>query len=127
MRIYTAHRRDAGLYAEPETVLVKEGFSWPAFFFTALWALWHRMWLTALLILAAEIALGIFGDRLNLSSGAEFAVSLGFLLFVGFGANDWRRRSLRRRGFDEGTPVAAASLDAAEFRFFAAEREAGPA
>jgi hypothetical protein len=120
MRIYTAHRRDAG----PDLILVKEGFSWPAFFFSVLWALWHRMWLTALLIFAAEVALGALADRLALSPAAEFAVSLGILLFVGFEANDWRRRSLMRRGFDPGVPICASSLDEAEFRFLAADARA---
>ena len=31
---------------------VKQGFSWPAFIFTFLWALYNRLWLATLIILA---------------------------------------------------------------------------
>ena len=114
MRVFTSHQRSADL------LLVKEGFSWPAFFFSALWALWHRMWLTAVLLAAAAAAVGALAENLRLHSVAETALSLGVMLFVGFGANDWLRRSLWRRGYAEGPIVVAPDRDSAEWRLLAA-------
>ena len=42
--IYTAHVRGRGREPTSDVVLVKDGFSWPAFFFSLIWALWHRLW-----------------------------------------------------------------------------------
>ena len=41
--IYPAHGRGRGRDDE-DVVLIKDGFSWPAFFFSLIWALWHRLW-----------------------------------------------------------------------------------
>lgn len=122
MRCFTAHRRDTGLFTEPEMVLVKEGFCWPAFFFTFLWALWHRMWLTAALILIAEVVVSVVSAWLDLADLTDFVLSLGIMLLIGYGANDWRRRSLGRRGFEEAGIVCGRDRDEAEMRFFEADR-----
>ena len=125
MRVYTTHRRSAGLFADPDLVLVKEGFCWPAFLFTGLWALSHRMWLTALGLFAAGAAIELLSAAVGVGSLVNAALSLGAMLFVGFAANDWRRSSLARRGYIEGPVVAAPDQDAAEWRLIAAET--GPA
>ena len=125
MHVYTSHRRSAGLFEPPELVLVKEGFCWPAFLFTVLWTLWHRMWLAALLLLLAQGALGAVATAAGLHPLAEAALSLGFMLFVGFGGNDWRRGSLRRRRFADGPVVAAADRDMGEWRLLEAETRTG--
>ena len=56
-------------------VLVKEGFSWPAFFFGPLWALSHRMWVVSALLFAALIAIGM--------------VPVSLLAIAFFGFNLW--------------------------------------
>ncbi|MFN4088831.1 MAG: DUF2628 domain-containing protein, partial [Alphaproteobacteria bacterium] len=118
MRFWTSHRHDAGLYSGPRIVLVKEGFCWPAFFLPLPWALWHRMWLTALLLVVVPLLLGIAMDFGGLSRMAQTVAGIGVALYIGLNANDWRRASLRRKGWDEGPPVLAPNRDAAELRFF---------
>ena len=112
MRIYTAHLRRRGLY--PDLVLVKEGFCWPAFILSAPWALWHRMWLSALVLLATGAALGASMTLAGLNDIGQGAISLGFAVIVGFLANDLRRRSLEQRGFAFRDVVAGTGLAAAE-------------
>ena len=119
MRLYTAHRRDAGLFEEAELVLVKDGFCWPAFFFTFLWALFHRMWMVAILILVAELLLGALAESLGVGKASSVVLSLATMLVIGWSGNDWRRRSLLRRGYDEGQPVVAENVGAAEYRYLA--------
>ena len=121
MRCFTVHRRDTGLFTAPETVLVKEGFCWPAFFFTPIWALWQRMWLAAALILVALLAAGVLSAWLRLVEPAQYALTFGIMLIIGYGANDWRRRSLARRRYEETAIVCGSGRDEAELRMLQAE------
>lgn len=127
MRCFTVHRRDTGLFTEPDAVLVKEGFCWPAFFFTVLWALWQRMWLVAFLILVVQVAAGVLSTWLGLVESAQYALTLGIMLIVGYGANDWRRHSLARRRYEETGVVCAGDRDEAELRMLQLERSGGMA
>ena len=118
MRIYTVHDRPGSLAPDRDVVLIKEGFCWPAFFLTGLWALWHRLWLTFVLLLAAvagiEAALYFAGaDELTAA-----ASRLAYSLVIGFGANDWRRGGLAQRDYRPLGVVAAASREAALRRYF---------
>ena len=117
MRIYTIHLppRYGPLDADP--VIVKEGFNWAAAIFTVPWALWHRMWLVATGLLAAGAAIGAGVAFLGLGPESKAALSLGYAVLVGFHANDWRRRSLGRRDYEDAGIVAAPRADAALRRF----------
>ena len=94
MRIYTLHEpKDAAL----EVVPIKEGFSWPAFVFSPIWALWHRLWFWAVAFVAANIGLGwalaSAGGNQFVQSTASFALAL----VIGWTANDLRRRKLMKQ------------------------------
>ena len=126
MRVYTVHIRPEYSAPDDGAVLVKEGFSWPAFWFGPIWALALNLWAVAAVLLAAA---AVFGLALELS-GADFlaraAIIAGFQMLVGFTANDFRRWSLARRGFAEASVVAAPDPLAAERRYFAAREAATP-
>jgi hypothetical protein len=117
MRIYTVHLRRQGLDPDRDIVLIKEGFSWPAFLFSAAWALWHRLWLAALALLVGEAAVSAGALALGFDPGSQTAVSLGFAVLVGLVANDLRRWSVARNGFVEVSVVGGRDLDAAVRRF----------
>lgn len=117
MRIYTVHYRPAA--ADDDLVLVKEGFCWPAFLFTTLWALWHRLWVVALGLAAVTAGIGVGGALLGLGPIADAALSLGATLLVGFVANDLRRWTLMRRGFSDEGVVVGDGEDSALRRFLA--------
>lgn len=117
-RIYTVHVRQWSASTDREAVFVREGFSWGAFLFSVLWALRYRMWLTALFVFAASVALGVISDVLRLDPLTQAAIGIGLGLIIGWEANDWRRRSLERRGYVNAAIIAAPSLLEAERRFF---------
>ncbi len=123
MRLYTVHVRRHGPDADSDLILIKEGFCWPAFFLGPLWALWHRLWLAALVLLVAGLALGGGGMALRLDGLSQGALSVGFAAIVGFVANDLRRRRLERRHFTNAAVVSAAGREAAELRFLDGEPE----
>ncbi|MDB6064855.1 MAG: ABC-type transport system involved in multi-copper enzyme maturation, permease component [Pedosphaera sp.] len=79
---------------------VKRGFSWPGFFFTGLWALACRMWLTGIILVAFAIPLSkyllVFWHENPLFYSA---VQLIFGALVGFNGNFWRSNHLQNRGY----------------------------
>jgi len=120
MRVYTVHRR-----ADGEVRTVKEGFSWPAFFFSALWAATRGLWLWAL-VAAVTIALvvalwqgGLLGDE------AVAILALGLLALQAGEANDAQRRRLGRRAFVEDGVTTGRDGEAALRRWL--DRHPGPA
>ncbi len=123
MRLYTVHLRRHGPDSDSDLVLIKEGFCWAAFFLGPLWVLWHRLWLAALVLLVAGVALGGTALVLRLDGLSQGAVSVGFAAIVGFVANDLRRRRLERRHFTLAAVVSAAGREAAERRFLDGEPE----
>ena len=99
MKIYSVHLRRHGLDAGRDIALVKEGLSWPAFSLTFLWALWHRLWLAAALIVLsnATISLGIYA--LHPDPLTQAALTLGVAAIIGYLADDLRQMKLERLGF----------------------------
>ncbi len=121
MRFYSVHVRRHGLDPDRDLVLVKEGFSWPAFFLAFIWALWHRLWLAAAVILAAQAALSVAVVISGADRVSEVALSLGLSAVVGYLANDLRRRKLAKQGFAFAGVVVADDVDSALRRFLDGE------
>ena len=121
MRFYTVHvakRPWAPESALADARAVKDGFSWPAFFFSFVWALWHRLWLVAAALIGLEFVTGLVVDASGLNVLTETALSLGIALIVGWVANDLVRRDLERRGLTEAGVVMADSAEDAIERYF---------
>lgn len=112
MRCYTVHSRPG-----EDIVVIREGFSWGAFLFTALWALWHRLWLAFLALAVLLLAVDTATELLGVSELIATAIGLAVSLLIGFQANDWRRRALERRGYVFAGVVAAQDADAALRRY----------
>ena len=100
-----------------EFIVIKEGFSWPAFVFTVLWAFWNRMWLVFVLLLATGVVLQLALALLDADNVATLLINLGYMLLVGYGANDWWRWSLARRGAVQMGIVAAINAETALHRY----------
>jgi hypothetical protein len=119
MAIYSVYNRPA---ARPnDAIFVKEGFAWAAFFFTLLWALWHRMWIVAAIVFSATAAVAALASWLGLDNAPVNLASLAVSLVLGFEGNDLRRWSLARQGYEELGLAPGRDLDEAELRFFAAQ------
>ena len=118
LRTFTLHlpegalRGDAG--ALDRAALVPDGFSWPAFAFSVLWFLWHRLWLAALLVPVLLAGLAVSGRLLGLSSFAGFAIALLASVLIGLEASSLRRWTYARSGRPARDAVVAVSADEAE-------------
>ncbi|MEQ8505444.1 MAG: DUF2628 domain-containing protein [Rhodospirillales bacterium] len=117
MRVFTVHLRRHGLDPEQDVRLIKEGFSWPAFLFTFLWALWHRMWWLALGLFVITTAAGMGVEFLLPDPVAGGAVLLALYVAIGMLGNDLMRRHLAASGFADQGPVCAKDRDEALYRY----------
>ncbi|MGH6906773.1 MAG: DUF2628 domain-containing protein [Aestuariivirga sp.] len=125
MAFYSVHNRD-GASAE-QAIFVREGFSFGAFLFTVVWALWHRMWLAAGILLAVSGAITLAGTLLD--TGEAVVVLAGFAvnLIFGFEARDLQIRTLIARGYRQIGYSHGDNLDEAEIRFFHSHATSQPA
>ena len=122
MRIYAVYE-EAGSPdhdADEDVVLIKEGFCWPAFFFSLIWVLYHQLWLVAitLVILFAGV-----GAALVFLHGGEAYAALGLIalaLVLGVEGNNLRQYFLLRGGFSFSGVVAGRDVPEAELRLFSA-------
>ena len=90
------------IFKHPERGLqaVKEGFSWPAFFFTSLWSLSRQMWLLSVILILFSVALRfLLWELAAVSLFLPWAVVLVFDFIVGLNGNAWRMNNLYDRGY----------------------------
>lgn len=126
MLTYTAHRRADPLTHDymkdgQDVVFIKDGYSWPAFFIPVFWMLWHRLWLPLAGYLTAVVLVAVAGYVLSLPDGLVASIGLLANFYAGLEGNNFRRRALAKRGYDEVADITAANNDEASFRFFAAQ------
>jgi hypothetical protein len=131
MSVYTVHEpplRAADALPDPERfAFVRDGFSVWAFLLTALWMLWHQMWLVLLIyiVVAAggETAMHFAGVP-DLLLGI---VGLLLSLLLGLEASTLRRFTLAGRGWKNVGIVSGDDQEDAERRFFDAWVREAPA
>ena len=123
MTTYTLHlprdARPGDPAALEEAELVKDAFSWGAFFFTFLWFFFHRLWLAGLGVLVLVFAFGALLQLLNVHEAAGTVAGLLLQSLIGLEANSLRRWTLSRRGLALADVVTASDRDEAEAKAFA--------
>lgn len=117
MRLYSVFLRNHGRDTARDLVLVKEGFSWPAFIFTFVWALATRMWWPAIALFAIIVLVGAGTDAVGLNEDLQGLVTLSLAVAIGFLGNDIRRWHLDRDGYSEAGVVAGKNKEHALQRF----------
>jgi hypothetical protein len=119
LHIYTVHikpERKAGQASDIR--FVEEGFSWMAFVFSTLWALYNRLWLMAGLIIALNVLMMMVAETIRLDVISLSILQLGFQVWIGFHGNDFLRSALRKRGYVTYALVSGENTMRAEQRFF---------
>ena len=93
--------------------IVRDGFSWGAFFVPALWFVWHRHWVVAILALIGTVGLSLGLAALRLPGGAILAIELLVHLFIGLEGSSIRRLAYRmRRRPTTGVVIASDEAEA---------------
>ena len=104
MKVYKIFKDSIGQYEA-----VKQGWSWPAFFFVGIWACVKKMWGLGIILIILSIILSFFnfGAEKLVSMDPAFAIFLPFLFLIGItirilmGAygNKLREKYLISRGY----------------------------
>ena len=113
MATYKIYHRQKGEYRA-----VKQGFSWPAFFFTWLWAFVKGLWEIGIIGLLLYSCSGAFADGVTARNdiGPMFVFLLliiTYLIIFGVFGNRWYMKSLTQRGFEYIDTVTTENSEAA--------------
>ena len=96
---------------------VKQGWYWPAFFFSFIWAMVKKMWALGVGFFAAffilGIILGLAGVKENAANGLINIAAIIVNIVFGVNGNAWREKNLLSRGFEFRDTVTAANPDGA--------------
>jgi heme A synthase len=106
------------IYKHPSGTVevVKQGWSWPAFFFALFWALAKRLWVAALGVLAVLIVIALIFGKHSAEEAVGIIINLvGLIIQIIFGArgNSWRGKNLASRGYEHVDTVTASNTDGA--------------
>ena len=112
------------IYANPQGAkeAVKQGWSWPAFFFNLIWALVKKMWSLGIGLFVLYIMLGIIEGVIEETYGKGatfifngFSAILNIIVYLALGikGNIWREKNLQSRGYDYQDTISAANPDEA--------------
>jgi len=123
MKTYTLHLPPDAQVGDPEALeraeLVKDGFTWGAFFFTFLWFFYHRLWLAGLGVLVALLAVGLLFGALDIPPFQATLAQILIQTLIGLEAASLRRWTLGRRGRPAVDVVTARNRDDAALKAFA--------
>jgi len=98
-------------------VAIKEGFCWPAFLFSLLWAIFYRLWIFAIFLIVINLILFVLISQFGANDIAIFVSFLGIYILFGYLANDFRRSKLKKKGYLEQIVVVAPTKHAAIRRY----------
>jgi hypothetical protein len=117
MNIYTIHTNKTDPNPLENAVFIKEGFSIFAAVLQGFWSLYHKMWLCTAALIVLNISFMLLEKYAIITAGISTAMQIGVLVFVGFEANDWYRKSLETKGFKLFDIISGKDLDEAKKRF----------
>ena len=103
--------------------LIRDGFSFLAVLFPAVWLLWNRVWFGFALYAALILVFILASELINPLIGVFLNSLLG--LYLGFEGTNWRAKKYLGNGWQEVDVVLASNYEEAEMRAFA-NRVGGP-
>lgn len=118
MKVYNAFLKIDHQTPMETTTFIREGFSLWGFIFTAFWLLYHKAWLPAAVIFAANITLSVLEMQGITTIAISMALQLGVSALVGFAGHDWIAHSLSKRGYSLVDIVTGRDIEDAQQRFF---------
>lgn len=102
MKQYKVYKHPSGT-----TEAVKQGWSWPGFFFSFIWAMVKKMWSLGVGLLIGFFVFGLINEAL-----INIVAIIANIIF-GINGNLWREDNLASRGFEQVDTVTAANPEGA--------------
>ncbi|MBI9082281.1 MAG: DUF2628 domain-containing protein [Desulfobacterales bacterium] len=103
---------------------VKQGWSWPAFFFNFIWAMVKKMWGLGVGILVGFLVFGIILGLAGVGKGSDAIINVVAIIvniIFGLNGNKWRENNLISRGFEHADTVTASNSEGAVALFLKSE------
>jgi len=110
MNIYSVYTDSSKKKTSP--IFIPQGFSVIAGIFNLLWAIYHKMWLIALLVIIANTS------SVSAAPHIVYSVNVAILFLFTFFAGELREYYARKKGFDLSDIVLAGSKEEAEVRYY---------
>jgi hypothetical protein len=90
---------------------IKQGWSWPAFFFPIIWAMIKKLWGDAIGVFIGLLILAFIFSRLGIVEGGSLMIIALVLIRIDFlvNGNLWCEENLTARGFENVIRIAARS------------------
>lgn len=117
-QIYTVHIDPSKANPVEKAVFIREGFNLFALIFGVFWALYHRMWLIALVLTVVVVSFGLAEEAKLLDKVSLTILQVSFNIFIGFQGNDLRRWWLSKRGYIMSDVVVSDNELRAQQRYF---------
>ncbi len=119
-------RSHNGDFSNGNIVLIKDGFCWPALFFTPLWMLFRGMWLIFAFYIALTLVFFAIGEAGLIAPGIVFWLNIGISLIFAYEANFLRKWTLLRHNYRHIGVSLGANIREAEVNFFAQHSKPAP-
>lgn len=110
MNIYSVYADSSK--KDNELILIKQGFSFIAGFFNFFWAIYHKMWSIAIVLMIISFFLGATGP-----SFIAYSINLSILFIFGFFASEIREYYAVKKGYDLSDIIIASSEEEAEVKY----------
>jgi hypothetical protein len=121
LNVYTVHINTKGktqISDIENVVILKEGFALWAFLFHFFWLFYKRVWIPGIVVFLAFMLLGGLEQSGTLSTQQGVVIQIGLVVYIGFCANDWLRKTLEIQGYTFAGVVTARDGIEAYQRFF---------
>jgi len=110
MKQYKVYKHPSGAIES-----VKQGWSWPAFLFSFIWALVKKMWAIGIgLLILSLVFISMLGTGSDLLINA---VSIIVSVIFGIYGNSWREKNLESRGYEMKDTITAENPEDAVTKF----------
>ena len=115
MNIYNALIKKNDNGKVEDIIMIKEGFSWKAFFFNTIWFVYHRMWKEIIILFLIGFAFSFFA---KLSSDFDkLTMQIALFFMVALNANYWLCEKIKNKGYEFAGIVFGSNATHAKLRF----------
>lgn len=117
-KLYTVHIDPDNPPPQGTAIFIREGFNFFAFLLLPVWTLYHRLWVSSVVIILLQIGVIVLMKDQFLSPAGQDVVLFFLQVVLGFHGNDLWRAKLQRRGYIIADIAIGENLLRAEQRFF---------
>lgn len=117
MKLYNALIKKSSAGKIEDVIVLKDGFSYPAFFLNNLWFLYNKMWKEFGVLVGVSFSFMVLKALGILSSSDIVLLEIIFLFIIALNFNYWLVEHLKKQGYEFVGLVFGSSLENAKMRF----------